>query len=108
MYASGVYLSRLRVARAKHAWFLIGQRTRLPFAVSKSLEGHWQSDLLFLLKQEQDGYEFCQKQMAECDHQLAQYLQQREDRSHGALLPEEERKGRRIRHSSICAKGCFA
>ncbi len=33
--------------------------------------------------------------MAECDHQLAQYLQQREDRSQGAVLPEEERKGRR-------------
>ncbi len=46
------------------------------------------------VKQEQDGYEFCHKQMAECDRQLAQYLQQREDRSHGAPLPEEKRKGR--------------
>ena len=63
--------------------------------IAQSLEGNWQPDLLFLLKQEQDGYEFCQKQMAECDHQLAQYLQQREDRSQGAVLPEEERKGRR-------------
>src|SRR6266481_9460492 len=32
--------------------------------------------------------------MVECDRQLAQYLQQREDRSHGAPLPEEKRKGR--------------
>src|SRR5437773_211337 len=32
--------------------------------------------------------------MAECDRQLAQYLQQREDRSQGATLPEEKRKGR--------------
>src|SRR5437879_13345554 len=32
--------------------------------------------------------------MAECDRQLAQYLQQREDRSQGAPLPEEKRKGR--------------
>jgi transposase len=47
-----------------------------------------------VLTQEQDGYEFCQKQMAECDRQLAQYLQQREDRSQGAALPEEKRKGR--------------
>ena len=62
--------------------------------IAQSLEGHWQPDLLFVLKQEQDGYEFCQKQMAECDRQLAQYLQQREDRSHGAPLPEEKRKGR--------------
>ena len=62
--------------------------------IAHSLEGHWQPDLLFVLKQEQDGYEFCQKQMAECDRQLAQYLQQREDRSHSAPLPEEKRKGR--------------
>ena len=61
--------------------------------IAQSLEGNWQQDLLFVLKQEQDGYEFCQKQMAECDRQLAQYLQQR-DRSHGAPLPEEKRKGR--------------
>jgi hypothetical protein len=62
--------------------------------IAQSLEGNWQPDLLFVLKQEQDGYEFCQKQMAECDRQLAQYLQQREDRSQGAALPEEKRKGR--------------
>src|SRR5256885_604633 len=55
---------------------------------------NWQPDLLFVLKQEQDGYEFCQQQMAECDRQLAQYLQQREDRRQGAPLPEEKRKGR--------------
>jgi transposase len=62
--------------------------------IAQSLEGNWQPDLLFVLKQEQDGYEFCHKQMAECDRQLAQYLQRREDRSHGAPLPEEKRKGR--------------
>src|SRR6266480_435977 len=62
--------------------------------IAHYLEGNWQPDLLFVLKQEQDGYEFCQQQMAECDRQLAQYLQQREDRSQGAPLPEEKRKGR--------------
>lgn len=62
--------------------------------IAQSLEGNWQPDVLFLLKQEQDGYEFCQKQMAECDRQLEQYLQQREERSQGATLPEEKRKGR--------------
>ena len=45
--------------------------------IARSLEGNWQPDLLFVLKQEQDGYEFCQKQMAECDRQLNQYLDQR-------------------------------
>src|SRR5467141_186145 len=32
--------------------------------------------------------------MVECDRQLKQYLQQREDRSQGAPLPEEKRKER--------------
>ena len=62
--------------------------------IARSLEGNWQPDLLFVLQQEQDGYKFCQKQIAECDRQLEKYLQQREDRSHGAPLPEEKRKGR--------------
>src|SRR6267142_3781638 len=51
--------------------------------IARSLEGNWQGDLLFVLQQEQDGYEFCQKQMAECDQRLAQYLERREDRSAG-------------------------
>jgi len=62
--------------------------------IAHYLERNWQPDLLFVLKQEQDGYEFCQQQMAECDRQLEQYLQSTEDRSHGAPLPEEKRKGR--------------
>jgi transposase len=62
--------------------------------IARSLEGNWQDDLLFVLRQEQAGYEFCQKQMSECDRQLEQYLQQMEDRSQGAILPEEKRKGR--------------
>jgi transposase len=62
--------------------------------IARSLEGNWQEDLLFVLQQEQEGYQFCQKQMAECDRQLNHYLEQREDRSHGASLPEEKRKGR--------------
>jgi len=62
--------------------------------IARSLAGHWQEDLLFVLKQEQDGYEFCQQQMAECDRQLNHYLEQREDRSQGASLPEEKRKER--------------
>ena len=81
--------------------------------IAQSLEGNWQPDLLFLLKQEQDGYEFCQRQIAECDRQLAQYLQQREDRSQGA--PRRRRSARvgsrkrgAISRGSTCAKGCFA
>src|SRR5499427_4910446 len=51
--------------------------------IARYLEGNWQQDLLFVLKQEHEAYEFCQKQMAACDEQLQQYLQQREDRSQG-------------------------
>jgi len=63
--------------------------------IARSLEGNWQEDLLFVLQQEEDGYEFCQKQMTECDQRLEHYLQQRDDRSAGASLPEEKRKERR-------------
>jgi transposase len=62
--------------------------------IAQSLEGNWQEDLLFVLQQEQSGYEFCQKQMAECDQRIEQYLKRREDRSAGANLPEEKRKER--------------
>jgi transposase len=62
--------------------------------IAQSLEGNWQEDLLFVLKQEQAAFEFCRKQMAECDRQLEQYLQKMEDRSQGATLPEEKRKDR--------------
>src|SRR5215472_19370984 len=51
--------------------------------IARYLEGHWQEDLLFLLKQEQQAYEFCQKQIAACDRELAHYLHGREDRSAG-------------------------
>src|SRR6516225_9936962 len=62
--------------------------------IACSLEGNWQEEQLFVLQQEQDGYQFCLKQMAECDQRLQQYLQQQEDRSHGATLPQEKRKER--------------
>ncbi len=63
--------------------------------IARSLEGNWQEDLLFTLKQEYDGYQFCQKQIVECDRQLKQYLQQGTDRSQGASIPEETRSWRR-------------
>jgi hypothetical protein len=65
-----------------------------PEQIARESLGNWQEDLLFVLKQEQDGYEFCHQQMAKCDRQLEQYLRQREDRSQGASLPEEKRKER--------------
>ncbi|HUY85943.1 MAG TPA: hypothetical protein VMU77_02415 [Acidimicrobiales bacterium] len=41
---------------------------------ARSLEGNWQEDPLFVLKQEQEGYESCEKQMADCDRRLEQHL----------------------------------
>jgi transposase len=72
-----------------------GRIRATPEQIAQSLEGNWQDDLLFILKQEQAAYEFCQRQMAECDQRLKQYLGQRQDRSEGASLPEETRKNRR-------------
>ena len=48
--------------------------------IARGLEGHWQNDLLFLLKPGQEGYEFGWQQIAECDAQLEHYLQQAPDR----------------------------
>src|SRR6266699_2715822 len=62
--------------------------------IARYLEGNWQEDLLFVLKQEHEAYKFCQQQMVACDQQLEQYLRQREDLSQGAPLPEEKRKGK--------------
>src|ERR1700680_5264806 len=59
--------------------------------IAQALEGNWQQDQLFVLQQERAGYEFCQKQITECDQQLAQYLAQLKDRTQGAALPEKSR-----------------
>ena len=73
--------------------------------IAQSLEGNWQDDLLFVLQQEEAGYEFCQKQMAECDRQLEHCLQQMEDRSQGAVLPAEKRKSRLRKKTARNAPG---
>src|SRR6266852_1134901 len=78
--------------------------------IVQALEGNWQEDQLFVLRQEQAGYEFCQKQITECDQQLAQYLARLEDQTQGATLPEETRKGRRkpqYRRAAHEAYGAF-
>ena len=42
--------------------------------VARSLEGNWQEDQLFELRQAVDEYDFRQKQIAECDRKLQGYL----------------------------------
>ena len=46
-----------------------------------SLEGHWQSDVLFELEQALETYDFHQQQLAACDAQLQRYM---------AALPDRE------------------
>jgi len=81
--------------------------------IAQSLEGHWQPDLLFVLKQEQDGYEFCQRQIAQCDRQPEHYLLQRDDRATVHLFRKKSgkydlRKRTGISRSSTCGGSCFA
>jgi transposase len=42
--------------------------------VARSLEGNWQEDQLFELRQAVEEYDFWQKQIAECDRKLQAYL----------------------------------
>jgi transposase len=42
--------------------------------VAASLTGNWRPELLFALKQEIDRYDFCQRQIAECDQNIEQQL----------------------------------
>ena len=68
--------------------------------ITQSLEGNWQPDLLFVLKQEQDGYEFCLQQMAGaigssttiCSSGRTQPSSSSAGREAAAAAQEEERK----------------
>lgn len=40
-----------------------------------SLTGNWRPELLFCLKQEIDRYDFCQRQIAECDEHIQRHLE---------------------------------
>ena len=95
---TGQTIVRAIVAGERDGRKLAGMRDRRIQAseeeIARSLEGNWQDDLLFLMQQEQEGYEFCQKQIAACDEHLEEYLKQCEDRTQGAALPEEKRKSR--------------
>jgi hypothetical protein len=79
--------------------------------IARSLEGNWEEDLLFVLKQEQDGYEFYQKQMAECDRRLQQYLQHRIGVKAPVCQRRSGRNGSRrrkgMRRCSAWARTCF-
>jgi transposase len=49
--------------------------------IAKSLEGTWQPDLLFVLKQEVDLYDTYQQRIAECDQALERHLHSLADKT---------------------------
>jgi transposase len=81
--------------------------------IARSLEGHWQEDLLFVLQQEQDGYEFCQKQWPSAIGSSTT-ISSRE--RIGVRVPlcqkksarDDARKRAGISRKSTCEPGCFA
>jgi len=82
--------------------------------IAQSSGRHWQEDLLFVLKQEHEGYEFCQKQMDRVRYAAQAVSPAARDRSQGAPLPEEKRKGRLKKRRGnapqfgLARRGCFA
>ena len=42
--------------------------------IVRSLEGNWREDILFELQQAVEAYDFCQKQIGDCDGRLRKYL----------------------------------
>src|SRR5450759_2602997 len=65
--------------------------------IVQSLEGTWRPELLFQVKQEMAHYDFCQKQIAECDRELEQHLQTFETKpkaapAEGATIGKPKRK----------------
>jgi len=57
--------------------------------IAKSLEGTWQPDLLFVLKQEVDLYDTYQLQIAECDQELERHLKSFADKTPDPLADPE-------------------
>lgn len=85
---TGMAIVRAIVAGERDPWKLAKLRDRRIQAseeeIAHSLEGHWQEDVLFELKQVMEAYEFYQRQITSCDTELQKYL---------AKLPSREPAG---------------
>lgn len=76
---SGMKIIRAILAGERDPWELgalvdPGVKAK-PADIAKSLEGNWRQELLFILQQELDRYEFYQEKIADCDGQLRQHLE---------------------------------
>lgn len=75
--------------------------------IVRSLEGTWQEDVLFELRQAIERYDFCHQQIAQCDQQLQRYMAELPSRSIGQkqevvqVVPagDEKQKQRKQRKS---------
>jgi transposase len=80
--------------------------------IARSLEGNWQGDLQFMLKQEQDGYEFCQKQMSAMSDSSSicgrGRIGAREPNYPKRIGRSGSGRRRRISRGSTCARNYFA
>jgi transposase len=63
--------------------------------VAKSLEGHWQPELLFVLQQEVEMYDTYQQRIIECDRELERHLQSFSDKVSSRPPEVEQETGKR-------------
>lgn len=76
---SGMKIIRTILAGERDPWKLAalvdpGVKAK-PAEIAKSLEGNWREELLFILRQEVEMYEFYQQKIAGCDTQLRRHLE---------------------------------
>jgi transposase len=63
--------------------------------IARALYGNWRDEHLFALRQAVDMYEAYQRQLRECDLQVAAHLASFGDKSDGRSLPAKKRRQRR-------------
>jgi transposase len=61
--------------------------------IAKALKGDWREEHLFTLRQSLEAWRFHQKMMADCDEQIAEYMNALEDRADGSAPPSSTKKG---------------
>lgn len=67
-------------------------------AMLKALEGNWQPEHLFALRQAYEGWEFYQAQIAACDREIAGVLQQMAAATPPPPAPGGDRPAKRLHH----------
>src|SRR6266446_4319078 len=71
--------------------------------IVQALEGNWQEDQLFVLRQEQAGYEFCQKQITERQLVRAEENPPRPDYRAGRTRAELDELHNMVKAAEVCA-----